>query len=89
MGALFELHDLIPYFFSISVIASFAYAAFLFRQHREISEIWHADASHRVLQDARQEAVSVREPLGRKLVRSIKRKESPDGDSSDCAALCL
>ncbi|MUT66565.1 hypothetical protein [Paenibacillus sp. NEAU-GSW1] len=81
-----ELHDLFPYLFSISVICSFAYAAYFTHQALE----WNADPSRskvvRILLIPLVQQVDGSNRSPQWLISKTKRKESPDDDSSDCAA---
>ncbi|WP_127531489.1 hypothetical protein [Paenibacillus kobensis] len=80
---MFELHDIIPYLFSISVLCSFAYVYFQWSTQPKVNP-----AGRERLQLA--EAVRVAGPIREwasyrhELVRKVKRKEAPDEDASDC-----
>jgi len=84
VNALLELHDLIPYLFSMSIICTFAYAAYFVYQSTDDTASWPVvqviDVPHRSLLVAVREC----EQIQHWLVRRIKRKESPDGDLTDC-----
>jgi hypothetical protein len=82
---MFELHDIIPYLFSISVLCSFAYVYWW----------WIGSASQErhpsvqlVLSLAKPSTPRVREwaHLRHRLCRKVKRKEAPDDDTSNCSS---
>ncbi|MBD3918108.1 hypothetical protein H8B09_05040 [Paenibacillus sp. PR3] len=82
---MFELQDIIPYLFSISVLCSFAYV-YLW---------WTGGTSHdrhpsvqMVLTLAEPSTPRVREwaNLRHSLCRKVKRKEAPDDDTSNCSS---
>ncbi|CAM3304499.1 hypothetical protein PALU110988_14850 [Paenibacillus lupini] len=84
MLELHELHDLIPYIFSISILCSIAYAAY-FAHHSMDTEF--NTIQKRIIWEPIVPIVVVIHRLGRIqhwLTRRIKRKEAPDGDSADC-----
>ncbi|MCM3627956.1 hypothetical protein M3194_11340 [Paenibacillus glycanilyticus] len=79
-----ELQDLIPYFFSISILCSMAYLAYFAHQtvDAEFSPvlkrfIWEPLVPLVVV-------VSRLDKIQHWLARRIKRKEAPDGESADC-----
>lgn len=79
-----ELQDLIPYFFSISILCSMAYLAYFVHQSvdAEFSTvqkrfIWEPVIPVVVI-------ISRLDKIQHWLARRIKRKEAPDGDSADC-----
>lgn len=82
-----ELHDLIPYLFSISIICTFAYAAYFTSQSIE------SGAGRQLDRVVCEPLISVteyqcdREQIHHWLARKTKRKEAPDGDSADCHSL--
>lgn len=83
---LVELHDLIPYLFSISIICTFAYAAYF--THQAVNEGQGREQERFIWVPliAPAEQVCDREQIHHWLARKIKRKESPDGDSADCSS---
>lgn len=81
---MFELHDLIPYFFSISIICTFAYAAYFTSQTVEAAAGWEMDRFERQPLISIMDNVCDREQIHHWLARRIKRKEAPDGESADC-----
>ncbi|MWC26750.1 hypothetical protein [Paenibacillus sp. MMS18-CY102] len=80
---MFELNDIIPYLFSISVLCSLAYVYFCWTAHSPIeyynSEpyVWLSEAP---LAGTVREWADIRHGL----VRKVKRKEAPDEDATDC-----
>ncbi|MFD1953304.1 hypothetical protein ACFSL6_03685 [Paenibacillus thailandensis] len=84
---LVELHDLIPYLFSISIFASFAYAAYFFHRQGEEGALWLSETGHCRVLSAPRRVAGMHGSLGLALIRCVKRKESPDGDSADCRSL--
>ncbi|MDQ8736891.1 hypothetical protein [Paenibacillus sp. LHD-38] len=81
----FELHDVIPYLISISLLCSlaFAYASHL---HSGAYEYWERDQVVKVLYIAMPQVLIRTVPLHHWLARKVKRKESPDDDIADCNA---
>ncbi|MFF2481171.1 hypothetical protein [Paenibacillus sp. NPDC058071] len=81
---MFELHDLIPYFLSISVICSFAYAAYFTRPSFDAGLVGASSKFIRVPLIPLVQQSAFPDRILHWLVRRLKRKESPDGESADC-----
>ena len=86
----FELHDLIPYVFSISILYSFAY---LYSAHVQTSiyKQWEQTKSEELMNVDTPMPPCRTEPIRHWLVRRVKRREAPDDDSSACISsfVCL
>ncbi|WP_188890189.1 hypothetical protein [Paenibacillus radicis (ex Gao et al. 2016)] len=82
----FELHEVIPYLLSISIICSFAYAAYFTRQSIEDNGGWSPERFIWVPLILLVHQVSSPDRTQHWLVRKVKRKESPDGESADCSS---
>lgn len=80
-----ELHDLIPYLISISLLYTLAYS---YASHLNSEACWYVERSRAVTPAlAPLPLVLLRViPLRHWLVRKVKRKESPDDDISNCSS---
>ncbi|SFF21956.1 hypothetical protein SAMN05216378_5528 [Paenibacillus catalpae] len=79
-----ELQDLIPYFFSISILCSMAYLAYFAHQSVDVE---FSTVQKRFIWEPIVPLVVITSRLDKIqhwLARRIKRKEAPDGDSADC-----
>ncbi|OMF37272.1 hypothetical protein BK133_06635 [Paenibacillus sp. FSL H8-0548] len=81
----FELHDIIPYLISISLLCSLAYA-YAAHLHSGAYEYWERHRVVSILYIALPQVLLRTVPLRHWLVRKVKRKESPDDDIADCSA---
>ncbi|GMK41607.1 hypothetical protein PCCS19_46640 [Paenibacillus sp. CCS19] len=82
---MFELQDIIPYLFSISVLCSFAYVY-----------LWWTGSASYDRHPSVQLVMTLSEPstprvrewanLRHELCRKVKRKEAPDDDTSNCSS---
>ncbi|NIK79081.1 hypothetical protein FHS15_004239 [Paenibacillus castaneae] len=81
----FELHDIIPYLISISLLCSLAYA---YASHLNISthEHWESSQAIHFIFISLPQLLLRTIPIHRWLARKVKRKESPDDDIADCSA---
>lgn len=80
-----ELHDVIPYLFSISLLCSLAYA-YASHLHSGAYEYWERNQVVITLYISLPQVLIRTVPLRHWLVRKVKRKESPDDDIADCPA---
>lgn len=87
MNTLFELelHDVIPYLFSISLLYTLAYA-YASHLHSGASEYWEWNQVVSILFIALPRVLIRTVPIHHWLARKVKRKESPDDDIADCSA---
>ncbi|MNZ70035.1 hypothetical protein D3C78_883540 [compost metagenome] len=78
-----ELHDVIPYLFSISLLCSLAYA---YASHLNVGEIeyWKRSLTAAVSIIILPRVIIRVVPIQHWLARKVKRKESPDDDISAC-----
>lgn len=79
----FELHDIMPYLISLSLLCSlaFAYASHL---QTDAHEHWERDEVISILYLSMPQVLIRTVPLHHWLARKVKRKESPDDDIADC-----
>jgi hypothetical protein len=80
-----ELHDVIPYLFSISLLCSLAYA-YASHLHSGDYEYWERNQVVITLYISLPQVLIHAIPLHHWLARKVKRKESPDDDIADCSA---
>jgi hypothetical protein len=78
-----ELHDVIPYLFSISLLCTLAYAYASHAQDGQ-SDFWVSSQVSEVLIAVLPRVLTRTVPLRHWLARKVKRKESPDDDAADC-----
>ncbi|WP_424766524.1 hypothetical protein [Paenibacillus sp. sgz302251] len=80
-----ELHDLIPYLFSISLLYTLAYA---YASHRNTEEYayWERSQTDHMMIIVLPRLLIRTIPIHQWLVRKGRRKESPDDDITDCMA---
>lgn len=78
-----ELHDLIPYIFSISILYSFAY---LYSAHVQavVYKRWESARTETPPAATAAMPLSRPRPVQHWLTRRVKRKEAPDDDGSAC-----
>ncbi len=81
----FELHDIMPYLISLSLLCSLAFAYASHLQSDE-HEYWERDQVVSILYLSMPQVLIRTVPLHHWLARKVKRKESPDDDISDCSA---
>jgi len=79
-----ELHDIIPYLISISLLCSLAYA-YASHLHSGAYEYWERNQVVSVMYSLLPQVLIRSIPLHHWLVRKVKRKESPDDDIADCS----
>ncbi|MGO4545242.1 hypothetical protein AB4Z29_10610 [Paenibacillus sp. 2TAB23] len=79
----FELHDIMPYLISLSLLCSlaFAYASHL---QNDAHEHWERDEVISIMYLSMPQVLIRTVPLHHWLARKVKRKESPDDDIADC-----
>jgi hypothetical protein len=80
----FELHDIIPYLISISLLYSLAYA-YATHLHSGAYEYWERHKVVSILYRLLPQVLIRSIPIRHWLVRKVKRKESPDEDLADCS----
>jgi len=81
-----ELHDVVPYLFSISLLCSLAYA-YASHLHSGAYEYLERSQVSNVLFIALPKQLLIQNvPIHHWLARKVKRKESPDDDIADCSA---
>jgi hypothetical protein len=78
-----ELHDLIPYLISICLLYTLVYSCGAFMRS-EGHEHWQQDQTSLVVMIVIPHRLLSLVPVRHWLVRKVKRKESPDDDSSAC-----
>jgi hypothetical protein len=80
-----ELHDVIPYLISISLLYSLAYV-YASHLHTGAYEYWERNQVINILYISLPQIMTHTVPLHHWLARKVKRKESPDDDIADCSA---
>jgi hypothetical protein len=85
VNALFELelHDVIPYLFSISLLYTLAYA-YASHAHDVQLDFLERHPAPEVLFTLMPQVLIRAVPIRHWLARKVKRKESPDDDAADC-----
>ena len=79
---LFELQELVPFIFTIGLICTVSYAC-IAHLYCGVTEYW-VEGGGWIAQDMLP-LISVEErPISFILCRAVRRKESPDEDTSDC-----
>ncbi|WP_028608420.1 hypothetical protein [Paenibacillus harenae] len=78
-----ELHDVIPYLFSISLLYTLAYAYASYAQEGQLDFRQNSQESE-VLFTLLPQMLIRAVPIRHWLARKVKRKESPDDDAADC-----
>lgn len=82
---MFELQDIIPYLFSISVLCSLAYV-YLWWTGGTSPDRYTGVQMEMTLSEPSTPRVREWANLRHELCRKVKRKESPDDDTSHCAS---
>ncbi|AJY74024.1 hypothetical protein [Paenibacillus beijingensis] len=80
---MFELHEVMSYLFSIGILCSFAYL-YYFRLPSAPQGPGRYDREDSVCRLPGAQRLAVVRTIGEMLVRHMKRKEAPDGDSEGC-----
>ncbi|MBD2868200.1 hypothetical protein [Paenibacillus arenilitoris] len=78
-----ELHDVIPYLLSISLLYTLAYAYATYVQDGHL-DLWERSPVSEVLFASLPLTLVRAVPIRHWLARRVKRKESPDDDAADC-----
>jgi hypothetical protein len=81
----FELHDIVPYLISLSLLCSLAFA-FATHLHLDVYAYWERSQTLTVMFVLTPQVLIRTVPLHHWLARKVKRKESPDDDIADCSA---